>query len=111
MVETFQTMGGVSLCIPAWQMSFLTALVTISLLFGRIQVGLVVIYIFVLYWGVSLYWPEFITAEGIPGALALYLTCGLALVFLGLLSFFYPAILKRNWPPPAEQTAGENVSI
>jgi hypothetical protein len=111
MVETFQTMGEVSLCIPAWQMSFLTALVTVFLILGRPQLNIVITYLFVLYWGFSLYWPKFITAaDYTPWAFTLYSVCGLALAFLVMLSFFYPAILKRSRPPLVEQTEGVNIS-
>ncbi len=111
MTETLWTMGGVSLCIPAWQMILFVAMAAAFLLFGRYQLNFVMTYLFVLYWGFSLYWSEFITAaKHTPWAFTLYGVCGLALAFLVLLSFFYPAMLKRNWPPSVEQTEGENIS-
>ena len=88
-VATLQPLGEVSLVIPAWQMGLFVGLVAISMLLGRTRFGLIVTYLFVLYWGFILYWPSFIAAAGDnPGALALYFVCGLAIAFLALLAFF-----------------------
>ncbi len=85
-----QTLGEVNLVIPAWQMGLFVAFVSLFMLLGRTQLGLIVTYLFVLYWGFILYWPKFVdAAEGDPVALAIYAVCGLVLVFLALLSFVY----------------------
>ena len=88
---TLQMLGEVSLAIPAWQMGLFVALVSLFMLLGRTQLGLIVTYLFVLYWGFILYWPKFVAvAEGDPLALAIYVVCGLTIVFLALLAFAYP---------------------
>ena len=89
-VTTLQTLGEVSLVIPAWQVGFFVALVALFTLMGRPQVGLIVTYLFVLYWGFILYWLDFVAAaEGNPLALTLYILCGLAIAFLAVLAFFH----------------------
>lgn len=89
-VATLQTLGEVGLVIPAWQMGLFVVLTSLFMLLGRIQLSLIVIYLFVLYWGFILYWPNFVAAAGgNPLALALYIFCGLAIAFLAALAFFY----------------------
>ncbi len=89
-LNTLQTLGEVSLGIPAWQMGIFLALVSLFMLQSRIKLGLIVTYLFVLYWGFILHGPSFVaTAAGIPWALTLYVVCGMATAFLTLLSFFY----------------------
>ena len=86
-----QTLGEVSLAIPAWQMGLFVALVSLFMLLGRTQLGLIVTYLFVLYWGFILYWPDFVAAaEGNVVALAIYVVCGLTIVFFALLAFTHP---------------------
>ncbi len=86
---TLEILGEVDLAIPAWQMGLFIGLVSFSMLFGRTQLGLIVTYLFVLYWGFILYWPEFVAAaEGNPMALTLYIVSGLAIAFLAMLAFF-----------------------
>ena len=88
-VSTLQKLGEASLTIPVWQIGLFVALISLSLLLGRNHLGIVVTYLFILYWGFILYWPDFIAgAEGIPWALALYIVSGLAIVFLAVLAFF-----------------------
>lgn len=83
-------LGKVGLVIPAWQMGLFVALISLFMLLGRTQLGLVVTYLFVLYWGFILYWPYFVVAAGgNPMALALYIVCGLAIAFLAVLAFFH----------------------
>ncbi len=89
---TLHALGEIDLSIPAWQMAFFVGMLSILMLFGRIQLALVVTYLFVLYWGFVLYWPHFISVAGEDlMALALYLFSGLAVAFLALLAFFYPS--------------------
>ena len=92
-VTTLQMLGEVNLVIPAWQMGLFVGLVALSMLLGRTQLGLIVTYLFALYWGFILYWPDFIAAaEGDPTALAIYIFCGLAIAFLAVLAFLLSAI-------------------
>jgi hypothetical protein len=88
-----QMLGEVNLVIPASQMSLFVGLVALSMLLGRTQLGLIVTYIFVLYWGFILYWPDFIAATGgNPMALAIYIFCGLAIAFLAVIAFLLSSI-------------------
>ena len=52
---TLQMLGEVNLVIPAWQMGLFIGLVSLSMLWGRSHFGLIVTYLFVLYWGFILY--------------------------------------------------------
>ncbi len=85
-----QVLGEVNLTIPAWQMGLFIGLVSLSMLWGRTQLGLIVSYLFVFYWGFILYWPSFASVtESNPLAMTFYICCGLAIAFLALLTFFY----------------------
>ena len=87
---TLQALGEVNLVIPAWQMGLFIGLVSLFMLQGRTQLGLIVTYLFVLYWGFILYWPNFIVAAGGDlSALALYTICGMVIAFLAVLALFY----------------------
>jgi hypothetical protein len=89
-ITTLQALGEVGLVIPAWQMVLFVGLISLSMLLGRIQLSLIVTYLFVLYWGFILYWPNFVAAAGgNPTALALYIFFGLTIAFLAVLAFFY----------------------
>lgn len=89
LIMALQTLGKVSLVIPAWQMGLFVGLVGLFMLQGRIQLGLIATYLFVLYWGFILSWPSFIVAAGGNlSALTLYIVCGLTITFLAVLAFF-----------------------
>ena len=88
-VSTLQKLGEASLAIPFWQVGLFVALISLFLLLDRNHLSIVVTYLFILYWGFILYWPDFAAAaEGIPWALALYIVSGLAIVFLTIIAFF-----------------------
>ena len=83
-------LGEISLTIPAWQLGLFIGLVSFFMLQGSLQLGLTVTYLFVLYWGFILYGSNFVAvAQGNPGALTLYICCGLTIAFLALLAVFY----------------------
>ena len=84
-----QSLGGVSLAIPAWQMAMFVGIMSVFLLFGRLQLCIVVTYVFVLYWGFLAYAPNFISAAGDNTlAFVVYIFCGLAIVVLAITAFF-----------------------
>ena len=84
-----QSLGGVSLAIPAWQMAAFVGIICVFLLLGRLQLCLLTTYLFVLYWGFVLYAPSFIgAAGGDTAALVIYLLCGLAVTVLAVVAFF-----------------------
>ena len=84
-----QSLGEVSLAIPAWQMAAFVGIISMFLLLRRLQLCLLVNYVFVLYWGFLLYAPSFIGAAGGDTiALAVYILCGLATLSLAIIAFF-----------------------
>jgi len=88
-VSTLQKLAEVSLTIPVWQVGLFVVLTSVFSILSRNHLSIVVTYLFVLYWGFILYWPDFIAAaEGVPWALALYIVSGLAIVFLVVLALF-----------------------
>jgi hypothetical protein len=90
---TLHMLGEVNLVIPAWQMGLFIGLVSLCMLSGRTQLGLIVTYLFVLYWGFILYGPDFVAATGgDPMALAFYIVCGLAIAFLAIIAFFLSSV-------------------
>ncbi len=84
-------LGEISFIIPAWQLGLFVGLISLFMLQGSLQLSLTVVYLFVLYWGFIFYQSSsFVAAtEGNPGALTIYIGCGLAIAFLALLAFFY----------------------
>ncbi len=88
-LAVIQDLGDVSLAIPAWQMAAFIAIVSVFLLLRRLQLCLLVNYIFVLYWGFILYSPSFVSAAGGNTiALTVYVLSGLAIAGLAIISFF-----------------------
>ena len=88
-VTPLQSLGAVSLTIPAWQMAVFVGIMSVFLLLGRLQLCLLTTYVFVLYWGFVLYAPSFIgAAGGDTAALVVYLLCGLAVTVLTIVAFF-----------------------
>ena len=91
-LASLRTLGQVGLAIPAWEMALFVALLSVFMLLGRAQLGLIVTYLFVLYWGFVCFWPTFFeAARGDALALGVYLLCGVALAFLVLIAFFLPS--------------------
>ena len=84
-----QSLGDVSLAIPAWQMAMFVGIMSVFVLLGRLQLCILVTYVFVLYWGFLVYAPSFI---GVAGdnilAFMVYVFCGLAIVVLAIVTFF-----------------------
>jgi hypothetical protein len=77
------------LSVPLFQIAFLLTLTTLSLLFGKIKLALLINYLFTLYWG-------FIFNKGVlfsstPGELTnfafVYFGFGLVIVILALFGF------------------------
>jgi hypothetical protein len=88
-LSALQTLGNVGVLVPAWQMGLLVALLGILMLTGRNHLGLLVTYLFVLYWGYISYWPQFVAAaRGDALALCVYLLCGLAVAFMAIYALF-----------------------
>jgi hypothetical protein len=90
-VATLRTLGQVGLMIPAQQMGLFVALISLFMLLGRIQTGLLVTFLFVLYWGYVLSWSNFVAAAGENyTALVIYGACGIAIVVLAMIAFISP---------------------
>ena len=90
-VIALQTLGEVSVAIPAWQMALLVGMMSVFTLFGRLKLSILVTYVFVLYWGFLVYAPTFIDAAGTSTlAFITYIVCGLAIIVLAITTFFVP---------------------
>ena len=88
-LTALQSLGGISLVIPAWQMAAYVGVVSIFLLLRRLQLCLLANYVFVLHLGFLVYAPSFIgAAGGNTLTLTLYPLCGLAVAGLALVAFF-----------------------
>jgi hypothetical protein len=82
-------LGGVVLAIPAWQVGFFIALISIFMLNKSHRLSLITTYLFTLYWGFVVYGQEFVqTAQSSPLVLSVYIICGMAHVILTLVAFF-----------------------
>jgi hypothetical protein len=89
-ISSLQALGEVNFVIPAWQIGLFVALFSLLLLSGRSYLSIVVTYLFILYWGFILHWPDFVAAaEGSSLALTLYIVSGLVIALLAVLAFFY----------------------
>ncbi len=77
------------LVIPAVQMALLLALNTLSLLFGRIKLALLITYSFTLYWGYVLNREYLMETgpEGMGGFVFIYFGFGLTVIFFALAGF------------------------
>jgi len=85
-IEIFKS---ILLEIPLWQMSLYAGLLTILMLFGYSRLGMTISLGFLLYWGFIYNRPKFTQFFGSSTLfMGIYLICGLALVFLILISFF-----------------------
>jgi len=87
-VIALQSLGGVSIAIPAWQMAVFVGVMSVFLLLGRLKLCILATFVFVFYWGFLVYSPSFIGAAGGDVlALTVYLLCGLAVVVLAVITF------------------------
>jgi len=77
------------LAVPLAQMLLLLALSSVCLFLRRIKLGLLINYLFVLYWG-FLSNQEFLASHNLNGTLftATYFLVGMALVVVAVISFF-----------------------
>jgi hypothetical protein len=82
------------LTIPAYQMAMLLILTTLSLLFGKIRLALIITYLFTLYWGYVL------NQKLLAGSVlkdfnqffyfSMYFGFGIVVVILSLIGFIAP---------------------
>ncbi len=77
------------LVLPAWQMVMYIVLTSICMLSQRYKLSLIITYCFSFYWVFFLYYGDVIGSfDRYPGAVTLYLVCGLLLVILMLIAAF-----------------------
>ncbi|MCK4786647.1 MAG: hypothetical protein KAV87_23005 [Desulfobacteraceae bacterium] len=78
------------LAVPVSQTVVLLMLVTISLLFGRVKLALLINYVFVLYWG-YFYNQDLLlnNVEGINYFLVFYFGFGLLVAILAMIGFLF----------------------
>lgn len=89
-MESIYTLGFISLAIPAWQMAFYIALVSLFMFLHETRGCLLTTYLFTLYWGYYLYGRDFLAAaNGYPSVMTAYISFGLVLAGFGLLALFY----------------------
>lgn len=76
--------------IPLWQIMLLLLFSTMTLIFGRIKLGLLINYLFTLYWGYianrDYVFAEFENAEQIA---SIYFGIGIAFAILAALGFLF----------------------
>ncbi|MDY6971006.1 MAG: hypothetical protein SV775_01620 [Thermodesulfobacteriota bacterium] len=77
------------LAIPAMQMALLLLLNTLSLLFGRIRLALIITYLFTLYWGYVLNGQSLVSAglENVTYYTAIYFGFGITIAVFALTGF------------------------
>ena len=84
-MEAFQA---VELAVPLWQVAGFVALTTFFMLFHKTKLCLITSYLFSFYWGL-IYNESTISTllDGSSFTLMVYLTCGLAFVFLVIIAW------------------------
>jgi hypothetical protein len=84
------TVMSTQLTIPLYQLGLLVVIVTLALLLGRAKLGLIVTYLFGMYW---VYWLNTAAILGSPVQLNLntfiYFGSGIVITILALLGFFH----------------------
>lgn len=79
----------IELAVPAWQMAFFIALISVFMVAQRYKLCLITTYLFSFYWAFFLYWGDVITSLGrFPDTAALYLISGMAHIVLTLIAFY-----------------------
>jgi hypothetical protein len=82
---------GTQIAVPLSQVALLLGLSTLTLLFGRIKVALIINYCFTLYWGFFLN-PNFLSDKGdliINNYTFAYFGFGLLIVILAIIGFMF----------------------
>ena len=78
------------LAVPVSQTVVLLMMVTISLLFGRVKLALLINYVFILYWGYFYNQDLFLNnAEGINYFLVFYFGFGILVAILAMIGFLF----------------------
>lgn len=84
------TLMAAELTIPVYQLGILVIVVIFSLLLAKPKLGLIVTFLFVMYWG---YWTNLKNIVGAPIHLdtftLIYFGFGIAITLLALLGFFH----------------------
>ena len=88
---------GAELSIPVFQIILLLLLSTVTLLFGKVKLALLINYSFTLYWGYGLNLEQ-LTESGLKNLnvyTLLYFGLGLCIVILALIGFLSPTRPKK----------------
>ena len=88
-VEAIDLAGLTGIVLPAWPVLLYVAIVAVCLLFRRLEVGLLVTYLFTFYWGFYLHWATVLSSgRGYAFAFGVYVICGILLALLMVASFW-----------------------
>lgn len=84
-----QFLSGKDFSVPLWEVVFLVLITSICLLLGRHRLGLIVSYLFVLYWGFVFNMKYFINILGdVTWGLYIYAGLGVMMAIVFLIGFF-----------------------
>ena len=83
-----EVVSAIELCIPLYMVVSYVAIISICMLLGRVQLGLAISFIFVLYMGYFYNRSLLLkTVEGSATSVVIYLSLGLIILVLAILSF------------------------